>query len=970
MSAPQPTFVIACGVFRVDLEHLLAGLDPPCGTRFLPGGLHENPTALREQIQRAIDEASREGRWTRIAIAYGLCGRGTSGLTACDIPLTIARVPDCIALFLGSRDRYHREFKRYPGTYYLSTGWHHEKSQPLRQRRAQISIGAATHTYADLVNRYGEAAARETFAFFNSWKANYKRAAFIDTGQGDTETVAEYAREMAAEQGWLYERIPGDLNLLRRLITARVSDADILVVPPGQITHYDPLSGGLAAHPRAQSVDTAVPPEANMADRGASLPTPHIRLGLGIDAGGTYTDAVIYDFADKSVVAKNKALTTRWNFMHGIAASLEDLPADRLKQVELVSVSTTLATNAVVEGEGQTVGLLVMPPYGLSIDGEISHRPMAVIDGQIDIGGEVRSPIDPQQVRRVVGRMIHEHGVFAFAVSGYAGSVNPEHEMAVKALIEAQTGCFVTCGHELSRLLNFKTRAQTAVLNARIVPRLVDLLGDLKRALSARGIAAPIMVVKGDGSLMSCEMAMQRPVETILSGPAASVAGARFLTGIADALVVDMGGTTTDTAVLEHGQVAVSEQGATVGDIHTHVRALEIRTAGLGGDSLIGFEKGIFTIGPRRVAPLCWLGSQRPGPQAALAYLKARSDAYRGSAHALQILTATNRAFSTDLPLGEAEEAVLVRLRERPHALDELAQRCGTLHAALLPLQRLEERFLIQRCGLTPTDLLHIRGDFERWDTDSARQMLAVMAAVSGIAAPALTDRLLEQVIRDLARELIKRQLAGRLAPGAFDPETLTGCATCRALLDQMLTQTDSGAFAIRFQLRRPVVGIGAPTGHFLPEAAKRLGSEAVMPDHWEVANAVGAITSPVIVTLEARIKPDPRGGFAVQGLAGDHLFPSVAEAQTYAQKALQDKARRLARQAGTDADAIRLISDDQVARTATGFDLFISRKVAAQIIGVPLPELMEESGQGSTMGSSLDEVPQRSPEEALQRRI
>jgi hypothetical protein len=152
------------------------------------------------------------------------------------------------------------------------------------------------------------------------------------------------------------------------------------------------------------------------------------------------------------------------------------------------------------------------------------------------------------------------------------------------------------------------------------------------------------------------------------------------------------------------------------------------------------------------------------------------------------------------------------------------------------------------------------------------------------------------------------------------------------------------------------VVGIGAPTDHFLPKAAKLLGSEAVMPDHWEVANAVGAITSPVIVTLEARIKPDPRGGFAVQGLAGDHRFPSVTQAQTFAQQALRDKARTLAREAGTDADAVHLTCDDQVARTATGFDLFISRKVAAQIIGVPLPGLMEgEAGRSNDPGTASD---------------
>jgi hypothetical protein len=155
------------------------------------------------------------------------------------------------------------------------------------------------------------------------------------------------------------------------------------------------------------------------------------------------------------------------------------------------------------------------------------------------------------------------------------------------------------------------------------------------------------------------------------------------------------------------------------------------------------------------------------------------------------------------------------------------------------------------------------------------------------------------------------------------------------------------------------MVGIGAPTGHFLPQAAKLLGTEAVLPDHWEVANAVGAITSPVIVTLEARIKPDPRGGYAVQGLAGDHLFPSVTEAQAYAEKVLEEQARTLARQAGTDAaaragaeagaeagantGAVRLISEDKVARTATGFDLFISRKVAAQIVGIPLPQRLAE---------------------------
>lgn len=179
--------------------------------------------------------------------------------------------------------------------------------------------------------------------------------------------------------------------------------------------------------------------------------------------------------------------------------------------------------------------------------------------------------------------MIRRQNVTAFAVSGYAGAVNPAHELAVKQILQDHTGLFVSCGHELSDTLNFETRAVTAMLNARIIPRLKHLLADLEQVLDRFDIAAPIVVVKGDGTLMDAAMAKTRPVETILSGPAASVAGARHLTGRTDALVVDMGGTTTDTAALKNNRVRLNEKGSRVGGRRTHVQALDIRTTGLGG---------------------------------------------------------------------------------------------------------------------------------------------------------------------------------------------------------------------------------------------------------------------------------------------------------------------------------------------------------------------------------------------------
>ena len=338
----------------------------------------------------------------------------------------------------------------------------------------------------------------------------------------------------------------------------------------------------------------------------------------GIDAGGTYTDTVIYDLDQRQTLCKRKALTTKWDFTIGIGEALAGLDQHLLQQVELVALSTTLATNAIVEGDGQRVGMILMPPYGNLGKEEIAYEPKALVHGQLEINGTEIEPVDESEIRNVVQHMVRENKVKAFAVSGYAGAINPEHELKVKEIIREETGLVVTCGHELSSILNFKTRAYTAMLNARIIPNLTALIRDLEKTIQKLGLVAPIVVVKGDGTLMSARLAKERPVETILSGPAASVAGARHLTGLDDAIVVDMGGTTTDTAILAGGSVKICETGSDVGGQRTHVKALDIRTAGLGGDSLITWKEGHFSIGPRRVAPIAWLGSMYSGTKHSL----------------------------------------------------------------------------------------------------------------------------------------------------------------------------------------------------------------------------------------------------------------------------------------------------------------------------------------------------------------
>jgi N-methylhydantoinase A/oxoprolinase/acetone carboxylase beta subunit len=816
--------VIACAVLARDIKEAARDLDLTLEHKFLEAGLHENPHKLNQQVQEAIDHISDERDGDRIIIGYGICGKGTVGLTARNIPLVIPNVHDCIALFLGGNAAYQEQFKTYPGTYYLSAGWCEEKAVPMSQRRGRAWFGDRQLAYEDVKQSHGKKAADHTFAFLNSWQKNYQRAAFIETRSGQSARYERMAQEMAEEYGWRFERIKGDQALIRQMLTATESTPGILVVPPGHTIAFDPVLARLTANPgwypetdaRGREMNVVVPPDRPDTDAGLEIKT-----GLGIDAGGTYTDAVIYDLERRITCCKAKALTTKWDFTIGIENALAKLNPDQLPDVELVALSTTLATNAIVENEGQTVGMLLMPPPGLA-EKTIAYSPKAVIQGALDISGREKIPVDPDQIKKTADRMIRNHGVTAFAVSGYAGAVNPAHELAVKKILQDHTRLFVSCGHELSDTLNFETRAVTAMLNARIIPRLKNLLSDLEQVLGRFDIQAPIVVVKGDGTLMDAAMARKRPVETILSGPAASVAGARHLTGRTDALVVDMGGTTTDTARLKDNLVRLNEKGSMVGGRRTHVQALDIRTTGLGGDSLIAFEKGEFSIGPGRVAPMAWLGKNRPGTPAALDFLKHHLNRFTTSTHKMQLITATG---STTLShLKPLEEQVLSLVTQRPHAIEELVIKTGVLTDAGLPLARLEQAFAIQRCGLTLTDLLHVQGKFTLWDTDAASVYCGLMARLAGIPKTDMVCLLMEKGTRCLTLELLKRQLADDI-----DPEGMESCPVCQALINNLMAG-GSPDFQVRILLKQPVIGIGAPIGFFLPDAARALGAETILP--------------------------------------------------------------------------------------------------------------------------------------------
>ncbi len=322
---------------------------------------------------------------------------------------------------------------------------------------------------------------------------------------------------------------------------------------------------------------------------------------LGIDTGGTYTDAVLVDHDSGQVLAGAKALTTRDDLSIGIGEAVGKVlaqnggavsPAD----VDLVALSTTLATNAIVEGQGSPVCLLLIgydpeliQKYGFERD-LVTQDVVYLRGGHDGVGDEV-APLDEAAAREAI--LARRDHVEAFAISGYFGVRNPSHELRVRALVEELTRqpdgstLSVTCGHELTTRLNAVRRATTVALNAKLIPLLRELIATVHQTLDELGVVAPLMVVKGDGSLVRAEWAMQRPIETILSGPAASVVGAWHLAGRRDVWVVDVGGTTTDIAALVDGRPRVNPEGAQVGRWRTMVEAVDVHTVGLGGDSQV-----------------------------------------------------------------------------------------------------------------------------------------------------------------------------------------------------------------------------------------------------------------------------------------------------------------------------------------------------------------------------------------------
>ncbi len=448
---------------------------------------------------------------------------------------------------------------------------------------------------------------------------------------------------------------------------------------------------------------------------------------LGIDTGGTYTDGVVIRASDRQILAKAKTLTTRRNLQMCIKNCIEAFPAEELEGVCLVSLSTTLATNAVVEGRGCKEGLILI---GGRPEGKMPTGQYRIVQGRPDIMGCMRELINPQEIDEAIE--FFRGTVDALAVSGYASVRNPEHEIYVKERIREKLGIPVVCAHELTASLGFYERTVTAVLNARLIPVICNLIDSVKAAMQKYHIEVPLMIVKGDGTLMTEECARDKPIETILSGPAASVIGGMFLSGEKNAIILDMGGTTTDLANVTDGKMRMNNEGANVGGWFTRIRAAEIYTVGLGGDSRIYLDGSrTVCVGPKKVTPYCIAGTWFPALLDELRKIyeaenKPHHQFWRNESEAFMLIRYGDFSKRT-----EDEKKVLKAIHTTPHTLYVLQHECR-LKNLLTVLEKLIADDLVGRIALTPTDILHAEGEYTGWNAEVSKLCVQMMSEQLG----------------------------------------------------------------------------------------------------------------------------------------------------------------------------------------------------------------------------------------------
>ena len=628
------------------------------------------------------------------------------------------------------------------------------------------------------------------------------------------------------------------------------------------------------------------------------------------------------------------------------------LPEGLLREAEVVSLSTTLATNACVEnkgGRGKVIFLgierktveEVGAAYGLPMDDTLIF-----IDCKETLQGEILREPDWDQVKERLREELE--GIKAVGiVELFAAATGAALEKKTRALVE-ELGIKTVCGYELFQEKNVIGRGAGTLLNARLISVIAEFLQAVREAMEQRGLDLPLVIVRSDGSLMNEKLSLKRPIETLLCGPVASVMGAAELHRARNGVVIDMGGTTTDISLVRNGRPLRSEGGITVGDWKIYVNGMYVDTFGLGGDTEVFLDQeGALTLGSRRIMPVCMAASRYPAlmkllereRQSAVKVNSWRRDVYVG----LKDIAGRESYSAFERRIGEA-------FYQNPMNLADLEAHYH-ISVAPLGLKRLVDEGVLIRCGITPTDAMHMLGDYNGYRAKASEAALEVMGSLLGMTGEALARAIYEKVCRrlycNIARILLLDKypalrkgganpgleyLMERLYEQAVEAGGRSGSADGHAA-GVSVVEADGGFLNLALTCDVPLIGVGGPIGVFLGNVARLFGTTALIGEHASVANALGAIVGNVEVCISMEILPVPEGDvYQVSGNGERFQAKTLEEARRQAGDAAQRLAveEALRRGASKERLIVRLEYLPVEAATGYGSSIFIRAQVRA----------------------------------------
>ena len=611
-------------------------------------------------------------------------------------------------------------------------------------------------------------------------------------------------------------------------------------------------------------------------------------LIIGFDAGGTFTDSVVFNTETKKIISSGKALTTNFDLSQGIKKSLnvtlKDLSIRERENIKQIIVSSTFATNSLINSNGCRVGLILIG-FDKSI---LENQPLVdacnngnicLIKGGHDAEGNEKEKLDFKSIKKFIE--VNQSKFESVAIASQFSTRNPDHENRTKEFLinKNKIKLPITCSHELSYELNGPKRAITCALNASLTHIISDLLNNIELILKEKKITAKIMVVKGDGSLIDSKTARFRPIDTTMSGPAASCIGAAWLTRKKDAIIVDIGGTSTDISLLKSGYPEVSKQGARIGIWDTMVEAISISTQGLGGDSEVIFEETNsnldINLGPKRVVPLSIISERFPSVLSILT----KQSKFPFYSHTDGIFIWKKNIPKNLNWLSKIERFTFDKLQiNEVSSLSEITPNQSSFGA----VNRLIKYNLVEISGFTPTDAVHVLGIYNSFNTKAANLGALIISKMKSKSGKIIFNSK-EQFAKAVLNKLFEKSsisifdFATKKIFNNSSNNFLKNNLFCKYVFGQ-----NNSLAKINLKLNTPIISIGASAASYYPKIASLLNTKNITPENFAVAGAVGAAVGSIRQTVKILITKDQNEKYRVH-------FPSKVKTYNKLENAIND---------------------------------------------------------------------------------